>query len=46
MGTPLAGCPKDNVRFDLRRGCEQMTYGLVTKLAAHWELARSTRRST
>jgi hypothetical protein len=30
MATPSAGFPRENVRYDLGRGAEQMTYGPVT----------------
>jgi hypothetical protein len=45
VATSSAGFLQENARFDLGRGCEQMTYGPVTYLAAHWELAWSTLRS-
>jgi hypothetical protein len=30
MATPSAGLPQENVRYDLGREYEQMTYGPVT----------------
>jgi hypothetical protein len=46
VATPSAEFSQENVRYDLRHGYKQMTYGLVTKLAAHWELAQPTPCST
>jgi hypothetical protein len=45
VATWPTGFPRENVRGDLGRGYEQMTYWLVTWLVDHWELARPTPRS-
>jgi hypothetical protein len=46
IATPSAGFLQENVRYDLGRGTEQMTYGLVIWLVTRWELARPTPHST
>jgi hypothetical protein len=46
MATPSDVFPQENVMYDLGCEYEQMSYGPVTYLMAHWELVRSTARST